>query len=75
MPTCYYEPNALVIRIPTNCPAALHSRLLKALGIAFRLCLVSRGNARKDDLEELTPLVDIQEAMTPEEEQLLKMAS
>lgn len=72
MPTVDYEQNALVIRIPTSSPAALHARLLKALGVAFRLCLCSRDSQRRDDLEHLVPLTDMHEAIAPKEEQLKK---
>jgi DUF917 family protein len=62
MTNVMYEKNALIITIPTSSPESLHGRLLKAISIALRLCLLTRDR-RRNDLEELATIIDLQDAM------------
>ena len=68
-----YEDGQLVIRIPTSSPASLHSRILKAISVALRLSMLSREQ-RKQDMEQLTTIIDLQDAITPQEDTLMRIA-
>lgn len=64
-----YESGLLTIRIPTADPAALHDQLMKGLNRAMRNYIVS-----KDDKEVQLALVQLLDALLPNEASLLKTA-
>lgn len=70
MPRFQYHENALVIRIPTNCPAAMHHLLLKGMVATLKQSITSEKTSTDED--GLLSLTSLFEALLPTEIHLQK---
>lgn len=67
-----YTKKALIISIPTNDAAELHSQLLKAIPAIFKEQLLHPIECR-DDADAVASLADLQKALLPTAAQLGKI--
>ncbi len=67
-----YEENALVISIPTNCPAHLHGQLLSGITAVLKQQLIHPAENTKER-EAMVSLAELQACLLPTEAQLEKV--
>ena len=65
----HYKRNALVIVIKSACAGVDHERLMTGINTALRMALAC-PEKRRNDMDELVPLFDLQACLLPDEREL-----
>ena len=67
-----YTDDALIIKIPTRCPAHLHQQLLRAVAAVLKQQIIQPAEDSKER-ESIAVLATLQATLLPTEEQLEKI--
>lgn len=67
----HYEDDAMIIRIPTKCPAHLHNLLLRGITAMVKQQVRCPAENRQD-AEAMSYMCELQNALLPSEKQLEK---